>query len=332
MRDYGSVHTRFWSNSDIQTLSDQAKLLALYLLTGPHTNMLGCFRLPIGYVAEDLNWSSETVSKRFTELFQKGFITRDETSAWVLIPRFLEWNPIENPNQAKSLRKLFDQVPEKSVIYRDLIDVLLIHNKHFDEAFFNRLETLSKGFAEPFRNQDQNQEQKQEQKQDQDQKQDIGGAQSTSDCLPETVTPTISQTVCEIFSSIAELKPIIAITLNDKTEFPILQQQIDEWQQLYPAVDVLQTLRNIRAWNSANPARRKTRSGILRHIVAWLTKEQNQGGNTREKTIVTHDARSVNQNNLAAAQRWLNKSEQTVVEGEVVITALSQEVKNGTAR
>lgn len=324
MRDYGSVHTCFWSNPDIQALSDQAKLLALYLLTGPHTNMLGCFRLPTGYVAEDLNWNSETVSKRFAELFQKSFITRDETSGWILIPRFLEWNPIENPNQAKSLRKLFDQVPEKSFIYRDLINVLLIHNKHFDETFFNRLETLSKGFAKPFRNQDQDQNQEQKQDQDQEQKQDIDGARSPSDRLPETVTPTVCQTVSTTTESI---NPIITITLNDKTEFPILQQQIDEWQQLYPAIDVLQTLRNIRAWNSANPTRRKTRSGILRHIVAWLTKEQNQGGNTREKTVVTHDARSVNQNNLAAAQRWLNKSEQTVVDGEVVITALSQEVK-----
>jgi hypothetical protein len=54
MRSYGSVHTKFWINSDVQLLSPNAKLLALYLLTSPHTNMLGCFRLPIGYVVEDL--------------------------------------------------------------------------------------------------------------------------------------------------------------------------------------------------------------------------------------------------------------------------------------
>ena len=54
----------------IQCLSNEAKLLALYLLTGPHTNMLGCFRLPASYVAEDLGWDLKTVSKRFNELNQ----------------------------------------------------------------------------------------------------------------------------------------------------------------------------------------------------------------------------------------------------------------------
>jgi hypothetical protein len=57
-------------------------------------------------------------------------------------------------------------------------------------------------------------------------------------------------------------------------EYEIMQAQVTEWESLYPGVDVMQTLREIRGWNLASPARRKTRSGVLRHITTWLGKEQ----------------------------------------------------------
>lgn len=164
MREYGSVHTCFWISPDIQALSDQAKLLALYLLTGPHTNMLGCFRVPVGYVAEDLQWGSETVLKRLGELFEKGFVTHDKATGWLLIHNFLKWNPIENPNQGKSIKKLFEQIPETSPVFPLVINLLHQNNKHLDKEFQNCLETLS----QQFRNQDQ--EQEQDKNQDQEQK------------------------------------------------------------------------------------------------------------------------------------------------------------------
>ena len=60
-------------------------------------------------------------------------------------------------------------------------------------------------------------------------------------------------------------------------EYPLSHTQVAEWEQLFPAVDVRQTLREIRAWNMANPKRRKTASGVVRHVASWLTKEQNKG-------------------------------------------------------
>ena len=71
--------------------------------------------------------------------------------------------------------------------------------------------------------------------------------------------------------------PVIAIPLNDKTEHPVTQAMIAEWVALYPDCDVLQTLREIRGWNLANPTKRKTKSGIANHINRWLAKEHNRG-------------------------------------------------------
>lgn len=69
---------------------------------------------------------------------------------------------------------------------------------------------------------------------------------------------------------------IITITLNDKSEYPIYKSMIDEWSELYPSVDVLQQLRNMKAWCNANPTKRKTKRGILRFINGWLSREQDR--------------------------------------------------------
>ena len=70
----------------------------------------------------------------------------------------------------------------------------------------------------------------------------------------------------------------IPIVGGGKSTYPITQPMIDEWQQAYPGIDVDQSLRECRQWNIANPTRRKTSSGIARHVVSWLQREQNRGG------------------------------------------------------
>ena len=69
---------------------------------------------------------------------------------------------------------------------------------------------------------------------------------------------------------------VIYIPLNDGTEFPVSQMLVDEWDRLYPNVDIMQTLREIRGWSIANPRKRKTKRGIMAHINTWFNKEQNK--------------------------------------------------------
>lgn len=78
---------------------------------------------------------------------------------------------------------------------------------------------------------------------------------------------------------------VIYITLNDKSEYPVWETQVAEWSELYPAVDVMQELREMRAWIGANPTKRKTKSGVLRFINTWLAKEQDKGRPPQAKGI-----------------------------------------------
>ena len=72
--------------------------------------------------------------------------------------------------------------------------------------------------------------------------------------------------------------PTISLPLNDGSAFEIFQSDVDVWSNLYPAVDVMQQLRNMAGWIDGNPSKRKTRSGIKRFVNSWLAKEQNRGG------------------------------------------------------
>lgn len=143
MRIFGSIPICFWERTDIQPLSDQAKLLAIYLMTGPHSNMLGCFRLPDGYIVEDLKWDMDRVKAATDELININFLSSDRKFAWIVVHDFLKWNPIQNPKQAIGIEKLFNFIPDKTIILKTLIEKLLKYGKYLNEGFVKRLHTLS---------------------------------------------------------------------------------------------------------------------------------------------------------------------------------------------
>jgi len=74
--------------------------------------------------------------------------------------------------------------------------------------------------------------------------------------------------------------PVLEIPLIKKDgSFLVYQLDIDQWQDTYPGIDVLQALKQIRQWNLDNPTKRKTKGGIRKHISTWLGREQDKGGN-----------------------------------------------------
>ena len=80
-------------------------------------------------------------------------------------------------------------------------------------------------------------------------------------------------------------KKAISLTLNDKSEYWIYGDQVEQWSQLFPAVDVMQELRKMKSWLDSNPSRRKTKKGILRFVNGWLSKEQDKGRVEHSKPV-----------------------------------------------
>lgn len=262
MRDYGKVHSTFWSSPTTGRLSDDAKLLALYLMTCGHGTIAGVFRLPDGYISEDLGeaWPQDRVAAVFDQLATADWARRCLTSKWVWIIKHLEWNKPENPNQRKAAGKVALSVPESCSWRPDfirrcgpLLDLpvgqLLPPIERQTKPLANGSLNLSGTVIQLLP-----QEQKQEQKQE-----------GSSEPLAGSEPPTG-----------------FAILLNDGTEYPVAAREIAEWAKAFPAVDVEQELREMRAWSLANQTRRKTRRGISAFIVRWLQKAQDTPSRARQ--------------------------------------------------
>ena len=79
---------------------------------------------------------------------------------------------------------------------------------------------------------------------------------------------------------------VLELPLNDGTVFQVVQEEIDKWQETFPAVDVLQELREMRLWCDANPTKRKTARGIRKFIINWLSKAQDEAGGVKSSSTV----------------------------------------------
>lgn len=109
---------------------------------------------------------------------------------------------------------------------------------------------------------------------------------------------TEKETECSSAPLRVTLPAIVSIPLNDKTEFEANQNHVDEWASAYPAVNVVQKLREMRAWCLSNPTNRKTRRGIEAFVNRWLAKEQDKSGKApAQQTFAERDERN-------AKEKW----------------------------
>lgn len=300
----------------------ETRFLALYLMSCPHATMTGIYYLPIPFIVHETGLPFEGALKGLQSLSEVGFCQYDEVSeyVWVCEMALLQVGESLKPNdnRVKSLQEAYENLPNLPFL-KDFYDKY--------QAIFHLTQPREnyspfEGALKPLVSQEQEQEQEQKQEQED------SSARLPNNRLPKTATPITptdfasQQQANPISTNLKPYEAVISIPLNDKTEFALYRPQIDEWQVLYPAVDVLQTLRHIRAWNLANPTRCKTRSGILRHITSWLSKEQNQGGSSppRKAQPSLHD---LNAHNLRVVEEWLSQSQKTVVEGEVMMSSLT---------
>lgn len=108
----------------------------------------------------------------------------------------------------------------------------------------------------------------------------------------------VRNTYCAEPETLTHAPAVIELVLNDKTLYPITQNDIDEWQDIYPAVDIFSELRKMKGWLYANPQKRKTRRGIRRFINNWLAREQDRGG------VKNHGTESESTESTSSAKLW----------------------------
>ncbi|MCA8374004.1 hypothetical protein LGM80_11565 [Burkholderia multivorans] len=113
MRNFVMVSPNFWigqTGRDLARAGNAAQLTALYLLSNPHANYTGLYRLPLIYIANDLNMSQDAVRAALVAIEKTGFAKYDEKSEYVWIVESARHQLGElkaNDNKVKYVNKEF---------------------------------------------------------------------------------------------------------------------------------------------------------------------------------------------------------------------------------
>jgi len=98
------VDPQVWSEAhDLlqEPKGEDAVVVYLYTLTCIHSNLLGVYKLPLSYIAEDLGWSVRRVQSAVALLQNRRLLFYDESSRVVFVPRLLQTQRIDGPMQLK---------------------------------------------------------------------------------------------------------------------------------------------------------------------------------------------------------------------------------------
>lgn len=98
MGKYRKVTTQLWGDDRFRALTDDSKLLFVYLLTHPSLTPFGVLPASMDDLANGLSWDAERITKAFREI-PKSMAERDEVDSCVFLPNYLRHNPPANPKQ-----------------------------------------------------------------------------------------------------------------------------------------------------------------------------------------------------------------------------------------
>ena len=123
---YTKIHTQIWNDEKFTRLTPSQQRLFLYILTSPHSNIVGFYVLKSTYIQGDLEVLPKDLAKDLAKLCHEGLISYDENLQVVLIHNWLKHNPITNPNQRLAAKKILGELPKTELFkeFKVLCEVL----------------------------------------------------------------------------------------------------------------------------------------------------------------------------------------------------------------
>lgn len=173
MRDYAKVSAKFWigrTGKAIKKQGSEAVIVALYLMTSPHSNMLGLFYQPEMFIAHETGLGSEGASKGLQGCIEAGFCEYDHESEMVWVFEMAHYqigDTLElKDNRCKGVQNEYNALPENLYLARFYEK----YSADFHMTLKREVEGLAQAPSKPLASQEQEQEKEQDQEQEQEQK------------------------------------------------------------------------------------------------------------------------------------------------------------------
>ena len=165
MRDYSVVSPRFWIGATGKELrgNAHAQVLALYLMTSPHANMIGVFHCPLIYMAHETGLGMEGASKALQSLIEAKFCTYEESSDTVFVHRMAAFqigdHLSEQDKRCKGVEREWNNIPSRQLQQA----FFAIYSVAFHLPKQSKKARGTEAPSKPPRSQEQEQEQEQDQ-------------------------------------------------------------------------------------------------------------------------------------------------------------------------
>jgi hypothetical protein len=125
LRDYAKIAPTFWTGQtgrELKKKGTEAVVVAMYLLTSPHSNMLGLYFQPVLYIAEETGMTIEGASKGLQWCIEAQFCSYDEESKMVWVHEMAAWQIAEalssGDKRCKGIQKDYDSLQENPFLAR----------------------------------------------------------------------------------------------------------------------------------------------------------------------------------------------------------------------
>jgi len=162
MREYAKVAPQFWigeTGRQLRALGPEVQLVALYLITSPHANMIGLYYLPLPLLCHETGLPLEGASKALTGLSAVGFAHFDAPSEMVWVVEMAHYQigahlDIKD-NRVKGVQNEYNALPNNPFLPRFF--------ERYGEVYHMTNPRGMQGPSKALLSQEQEQEQKQEQ-------------------------------------------------------------------------------------------------------------------------------------------------------------------------
>jgi hypothetical protein len=136
-----------WHDQKFLALSDDAKLLFLYIISSPHSNSIGLYRLPKQYIECDLGWDNIRLAIPFGILLAERFILYHDSTQIVFVRNHLKYNPVQNEKHSKACVNIVNALPAIPSEFSGILEWL---KKPYHKPLVVRLqERFAIGYAIP---------------------------------------------------------------------------------------------------------------------------------------------------------------------------------------
>ena len=313
------ISTSFWDDEWIQTLDPSEKLLYLYLMTNPLTNIAGVYKITDRRIGFDTGFNLDTIRHIFSKFEKAGKAFR--YNEYIVLPSWPKHQEYTKRNKIRDgIISQLQELPEDMIGFLVRtgykFDLTLVFStiistkqhegfsgttvKHLKEHFHDKCQKCGTESGNMFVERIRLEEKDSIKSLD-------GMTLLCGDCLlvhkgyndvniPYLDVANYIDSDSDIDSDLDSYGvlpgaegpapdpqeppqvPVIEIITNTKSLFPIYQESIDLFTETYPNVNILSELKKIKAWSFSNPKKRKTKTGMMRFINAWLSGEQDKTG------------------------------------------------------